>query len=144
MKHGFLIATAILVTISFPSCNGSRADSSPTSAADLNADAQKQAEHIFSLIYARCGDLYYRAGTPGSIPVSSIKVQARSNRIDDEERFFGYEWKGMIGITDQSGSGEAFEIFWRGGKWFLRVRDSHDREDVPIDVLQSVRPQCPK
>lgn len=143
MKHGFLIATAILVMISFPGCNGSQADSSPTST-DLNADAQKQAEHIFGLIYARCGDLYYRAGTPGSIPVSSIKVQARSNRIGDEERFFGYEWKGMMGITDQSGGGEAFEIFRRGGKWFLRVSDSHQREDIPIEVLQSVRPQCPK
>jgi hypothetical protein len=140
------LTIGLIITLIGCSSSGSKGFSA-VPATDLNKEAQQQAQHIFELIYAKCGDAYYRSGDPR--PITNLTVLAEAwpiapNGVRPEKIFFGYQWQGMANITTPNGIGEAFEIYRRGGHWFLRPEHGSDAQDVAIDVLQPVRPECPQ
>lgn len=137
----FTITTAVVVATSI-GCMSKRTD--PPTAAEITTEtqnAQKVAERFANLLISKCGDRYMFAHYPDSY-TNEISVRAVAQNIGAEEHFYGYEWRGHVVISPEaSRQGDAYEIYRRSGKWFFRA--GSEKDDIPIETLQPVKPKCP-
>jgi len=150
-----------------------RSDGRDAPVAQTNAEAEKTAKYINTLIYTKCSDGYYSRSegkelgptyspsegkyiypplgtrSEGKIvgPTNALTVETRPRVLSNVERFQGYQWKGdALYSMDGGRSGESIGLFKRGDKWFIRVPDSHNSANldvIEVSVLQSIAPPCP-
>jgi hypothetical protein len=135
----------------------SRNDSAATESQDsaaLDTEATGVAKHLSDLLFAKCDDGYYAAEQDPNaqrtlVPYAKLVVpSARPSRLSTDDVFRGYSWRGEVvfGI-DGSQSGPVNFIYKRAGNWYLEAPkggSSEQEMDVPVSVLHSVAPSCPK
>lgn len=144
-RLGLLIICCLVSVPALVGC-GSKL-SSPNSGKTDDAEAQRVAEKFADLLVSKCGPGCLFAGQPPTsmkgFGVKAVEQMHDDDLLHSEEHFLGYEWKGHVIISEDGGSsGTGFPIYKRTGKWFYHTRGEDG--DVPIDMLQSVRPECPK
>jgi hypothetical protein len=113
-------------------------------AQEANGVAQKFAD----LTYAKCSDGYYEDG--GRRPKAALTVKATDSYgqlSDQQQHFLGYQWYGTADVLDsRDGGGATYHIYKRGGIWYYSPSSDGDHKgetDVPVDLLQSIKPACP-
>ena len=143
-KHGLVFLTGLLFAATVVGCGHKQNDAAPEMGKAGQDESRKVAEKFVGLLISHCPAGYVAAvGKPNIVYREPFNVKVDSIPIGphSEEQFLGYQWKGEVEIM-RAGDGVAYQIFKRGGRWFYRYGGNEG--DIPIDELQSIRPECPK
>ena len=136
------------------SCSPKQAATAASGTSDQEAEGV--AKNTAGLI-RRSGAAGYFTSDRGKVsgPFADLEVSVENRPLDDEEKFWGYQWKGQMLIHTIGGNKSGpfanadagFDLLKRGDKWFIRVEEGSDRdrftENIDVSLLRPVRPACP-